>query len=220
MPDPTTIEDNTSADAPSVRPPGLRKARVYTRTGDRGTSALFTGERRPKDDPVFEALGSTDELSSHIGLAREYCEEAGNGLSDNLEKIQCLLQDIGSNVATPRTTASDTKIAKTVFDIDGALAEELELWIDQLDSLLPPLRNFILPSGGKAASALHVARSVCRRAERRVVPVIMEAIADESVGRYMNRLSDYLFVAARYAAFKEGREEKIYRNQHQKRTGQ
>ncbi|KAJ3327459.1 hypothetical protein HDU76_011771 [Blyttiomyces sp. JEL0837] len=164
-----------------------RRFKVYTRTGDKGTSSLFNGERRAKDDLIFEALGTTDELNSHLGLAREFCEEANNGLATNIEKIQCLLQDIGSNIATPRTNASASKLEKTVFDEDGKLVTELESWIDDLDKDLPPLRNFILPSGGRSASALHVARSICRRAERRVVPVVQENIADPSVGTYINR---------------------------------
>ncbi|KAI9324055.1 cob(I)yrinic acid a,c-diamide adenosyltransferase, mitochondrial-like protein [Zopfochytrium polystomum] len=205
-----------SPHAPPVAMADQRRFKVYTRTGDKGTSALFTGERRPKDDLIFEALGTTDELSSHIGLAREFCEEAANGLSEKLEKIQCLLQDIGGNIATPRSTASEARLAKTEFDVDGKLVQELETWIDKLDEELPPIRNFILPSGGRASAALHIARSVCRRAERRVVPVIQEGIADASVGKYLNRLSDYLFTAARYAAMKAGKTEKIYRNEHQR----
>ncbi|KAJ3208470.1 hypothetical protein HK099_008720 [Clydaea vesicula] len=114
-------------------------------TGDKGTSSLFTGERRSKDDAIFEALGTTDELSSHLGLAREFCFESNNGLTEKLEKIQCLLQDIGSNIATPRSTANQNRLAKTQFDNDFELTKELESWIDELDESLPPLKNFILP---------------------------------------------------------------------------
>ncbi|KAJ3216470.1 hypothetical protein HDU67_009425 [Dinochytrium kinnereticum] len=192
-----------------------RRFKIYTRTGDKGTSALYTGERRPKDDEVFEALGTTDELSSALGLAREYCEDSKNGLTQKIEKIQCLLQDVGSNIATPRSTASENKINKTHFDKEGHLAKELEDWIDELDKELPRLVNFIIPSGGKASSALHVARSICRRAERRIVPVVQSGGADASAGVYVNRLSDFLFTAARYAAMKEGKTEVIYRNEHQ-----
>ncbi|KAI8852506.1 Adenosylcobalamin biosynthesis, ATP:cob(I)alamin adenosyltransferase-like protein [Chytridium lagenaria] len=188
-----------------------RRFKIYTRTGDKGTSALFTGERRTKDDDVFEALGTTDELSSALGLAREYCEDAGNGLTLKIEKVQCLLQDIGSNVATPRTTASENRLSKTHFDVDGLLAKELENWIDELDQELPKLVNFIIPSGGKASSALHVARSICRRAERRITPIVRDGGADASAAVYVNRLSDFLFTAARYAAMKEGKTEVIYR---------
>ncbi|KAJ3050518.1 hypothetical protein HK097_008537 [Rhizophlyctis rosea] len=188
-----------------------RRIKVYTRTGDKGQSSLFTGERRPKNDAHFEALGDVDELTSLLGVAREYCNEANNGLTSKLEKIQCLLQDVNSNVATPRTKASDVKLARTEFDIEGYLVTELESWIDELDTQLPPLQNFILPSGGKAASTLHVARAVCRRAERHIVPFVQEEKVDQSVGKYINRLSDFLFTAARFAAKHEGREETIYK---------
>ncbi|KAJ3008946.1 hypothetical protein HKX48_008256 [Thoreauomyces humboldtii] len=204
--------------APDAEAP--RRFKIYTRTGDKGTiyssthkgtSSLYTGERRPKDDDIFEALGTTDELSSLLGLAIDYALEAGNGLEAKLQKVQCLLQDVGSNIATPRTKASDLKLTRTQFDVDGTLVAEVEAWIDELDASLPPLTNFILPSGGKSASTLHVARTVCRRAERRVVPIVMAGMADEATGKYLNRLSDFLFTAARYAAKHENKEETIYR---------
>ncbi|KAI9228754.1 MAG: Adenosylcobalamin biosynthesis, ATP:cob(I)alamin adenosyltransferase-like protein [Piptocephalis tieghemiana] len=185
--------------------------KIYTKTGDKGTSALYNGERRPKDDMVFEALGSTDELSSLLGLAREYCLEEGNGLETRLEKVQCILQDIGSNIATPKTTSGPSKLVKTRFDEGGQLTKELEEWIDEMSESLPPLKNFILPSGGKASSTLHLARSVCRRAERHVVPLVGEDQVDTSSQIYLNRLSDALFTAARAASKHSGREEVIYR---------
>ncbi|KAJ1973823.1 hypothetical protein H4R35_003920, partial [Dimargaris xerosporica] len=169
-----------------TKPHGPPRIKIYTRTGDKGTSALFTGERRPKDDAIFEALGTTDELTSVLGLAREYCKQASVELVERLEKIQCCIQDIGSNIATPRTAASDARLARTQFDPKGELAQQLEQWIDEMDQALPPLRNFILPSGGLASSSLHVARSLCRRAERRVVPLTQQQSADLSVGKYLN----------------------------------
>ncbi|KAI4902730.1 hypothetical protein NFI96_016639 [Prochilodus magdalenae] len=185
-----------------------RIPKIYTKTGDKGFSSTFTGERRPKEDHIFEALGTTDELSSAIGLAREFCLEKGHSFTDQLDKIQCVLQDVGSNIATPRSSARESHIKKTKFSSQPAA--ELESWIDSYTGELPPLTNFILPSGGKSSAALHVARAVCRRAERCVAPIIRSGEADPDVGKYLNRLSDYLFTLARYAAMKEGNSERIY----------
>ncbi|XP_076364297.1 corrinoid adenosyltransferase MMAB-like isoform X4 [Tachypleus tridentatus] len=163
--------------------------KIYTRTGDGGKSSLFTGERRPKDDMVFEALGSTDELSCNIGLARVIAKGLTGQLDAQLEKIQCILQDIGSAVATPKSSAREAHLRRTEFSPE--LVDELEEWIDKHTKHLPPLKNFILPSGGQSSAYFHVARAVCRRAER--------------------RLSDYLFTVARLTAKIDGKEEKIYR---------
>ncbi|KXN71114.1 hypothetical protein CONCODRAFT_38734 [Conidiobolus coronatus NRRL 28638] len=188
--------------------------KIYTKTGDKGTSALFTGERRAKDDVVFDALGTTDELSSFIGLAREYCKDEDIGIEKDLEWIQCMLQDIGSNIATPRNDeVNEKKIAFTQFDDDGSKVAQLEHWIDQFSEQTPPLKNFILPSGGKSGSSLHVARSVCRRAERSVVPLVQEGQVDQSVAKFLNRLSDYFFASARYASHKSNQPEVIYRKE-------
>ncbi|KAJ3123825.1 hypothetical protein HK098_001615 [Nowakowskiella sp. JEL0407] len=202
---PNPVKSNIAMDAKAEE---QRKLKIYTRTGDKGTSALYTGERRSKDDVVFEALGTVDELNSFLGLAGEYCDDPKFELSNKLEKVQSLLQDVGSNIATPRKSerSSDLKLSKTAFDEEGLLTKELEDWIDELDAKLPPLKNFILPvsvfagepdqfliillctqSGGKLASTLHVARSVCRRAERRIVPLREIGGVDESVSKYVNR---------------------------------
>ncbi|XP_065594801.1 corrinoid adenosyltransferase MMAB [Cyrtonyx montezumae] len=182
--------------------------RIYTRTGDEGFSSTFTGERRPKGDRVFEALGTTDELSCAIGLASELSSEKGHAFVGQLHKVQCVLQDVGSNIATPLSSAREAHLKRTSFSEEPVL--ELEKWIDRYSEQLPPLRAFILPSGGKSSAALHLSRAVCRRAERCVVPLIQAGEADPNVAKYLNRLSDYLFVLARYAAMKEGKEEKIY----------
>ncbi|KAI1304282.1 hypothetical protein EDD11_005236 [Mortierella claussenii] len=190
------------------------RPKIYTKTGDKGTSSLFTGERKAKDDAVFDALGTNDELSSSIGLAREFCLDQGDNVQNivgQLEQIQCLLQDIGSNIATPRDSATAPRLARTEFDSDGQHVQDLETWIDAMDQELPPLTSFILPSGGKAAAALHVARSVSRRTERRVVPLAQDQRVDRSVAVYLNRLSDYLFTCGRYAAMKAGRQEVLYK---------
>ncbi|KAK7934097.1 hypothetical protein WMY93_004993 [Mugilogobius chulae] len=183
--------------------------KIYTKTGDKGFSSTFTGERRPKESQIFEALGNTDELSSAIGLAREYCFEKGHTFIDQLDKIQCILQDAGSNIATPQSSARNSHIIRTQFT--NSSTKDLENWIDQFTEELPPLANFILPSGGKCSAALHLARSICRRAERSVAPIVRSGEADPDVGKFLNRLSDYLFTVARYAAMKEGKEEKVYK---------
>ncbi|NXJ09392.1 MMAB protein, partial [Odontophorus gujanensis] len=174
----------------------------------KGFSSTFTGERRPKGDRVFEALGTTDELSCAIGLASELSGEKGHTFVGQLHKVQCMLQDVGSNIATPLSSAREAHLKRTSFSEEPVL--ELEKWIDRYSEQLPPLRAFILPSGGKSSAALHLSRAVCRRAERCVVPLVQAGEADPNVAKYLNRLSDYLFVLARYAAMKEGKEEKIY----------
>lgn len=185
--------------------------KIYTKTGDQGSSSLYSGERRSKADAVFGALGDIDELNSVIGVAREYVDqlESPGLLLNQLETIQSRLLDVGSAVATPTQSSSERKLERVSFP-DGATAE-LESWIDAYSEHLPPLRNFILPSGGLAASFLHLARSVCRRAERAVVPIAEEGATDVAVAVYLNRLSDYLFTAARYAASKEGKPEVLYK---------
>ncbi|XP_019956661.1 corrinoid adenosyltransferase MMAB [Paralichthys olivaceus] len=183
--------------------------KIYTKTGDKGFSSTFTGERRPKEDHIFQALGNTDELSSAIGLAREFCLDKGHTFTYQLDKIQCILQDLGSNIATPRSSARESHTKKTQFTAQPIT--DLETWIDNFTKDLPPLTNFILPSGGKSSAALHLARTVCRRAERSVAPIVRSGEADPDVAKFLNRLSDYLFTVARYAAMKEGNEETIYK---------
>ncbi|XP_075070389.1 corrinoid adenosyltransferase MMAB isoform X1 [Mixophyes fleayi] len=186
--------------------------KIYTKTGDKGFSSTYTGERRPKDDLVFEALGATDELSSALGLAREFCLDANLQCVSELEKIQCILQDVGSNIATPLSSARESHKVKTTFSAEPV--QELEQWIDKYTVQLPPLASFILPSGGKASASLHVARAVCRRAERVTFKLLQMGEAEPNVGKYLNRLSDYLFTLARYAAKAEGRPETIYSRVH------
>ncbi|KAI3429232.1 hypothetical protein D9Q98_005331 [Chlorella vulgaris] len=182
--------------------------KIYTKTGDKGSSSLYSGERRPKDDAVFAALGDVDEVNSTLGLAREHARHVAPQLAGQLESIQSRLFDVGSAVATPRPTSSDHKLQRVAFG-EGH-SEQLEGWIDGMMEELPPLTQFILPSGGLAAATLHMARSVCRRAERAVVPLVRDQLTDAAVGIYLNRLSDYLFTAARYAALKGGEEETVW----------
>lgn len=185
--------------------------KIYTKTGDQGASCLFNGARLRKDDEVFCALGDIDELNSAIGVAREYCADVAQGeiIANELEEVQCWLLDVGSSVATPTTSSTLERLDRVKFDPN--LVENLEGWIDALDQDLAPLTQFILPSGGKAAVHLHMARTVCRRAERSVVPLIARADVEGSVGVFLNRLSDYLFTSARWMALKSGHSEKVYK---------
>ncbi|XP_004709704.1 corrinoid adenosyltransferase isoform X1 [Echinops telfairi] len=202
---PQGVESGDGSKPPSKTP---KVPKIYTKTGDKGFSSTFTGERRPKDDQVFEAVGTTDELSSLIGLAMELMEERGPLFAEELQKVQCMLQDVGSALATPRSSAREAHLKHTAFP-EGAVLE-LEQWIDKYASQLPPLTAFILPSGGKSSAVLHLCRTVCRRAERRVVPLVQMGETDANVAKFLNRLSDYLFTLARYAALQEGIQEKIY----------
>jgi cob(I)alamin adenosyltransferase len=191
--------------------------KIYTKTGDSGTSSLYNGERRRKTNAVFAALGDTDECSSAIAIAREYVAELPahddkEAIARTLEWVQSRLLDVGSCIATP-PMSSDTRRQRTEFSEDHA--RMLEERIDELDEELPALTMFILPSGGKASSHLHLARSVCRRAERSAVAVASEEddASLHAVMKFLNRLSDYLFTAARRCSVLAGRDETTYRKE-------
>ena len=208
-------------------PMSRRGFKIYTRTGDKGTSSLFNGERRRKDDHVFCALGDTDELNAAIGIAQGHCEAlcrsqgaVGEGGADllllvppQLNAVQSRLLDIGSALATPVSCSTEARLQRAKFDEGGRSTTELEAWMDALDAQLPPLRNFILPSGGAASASLHLARAICRRAERAVWPLCLDGECDGSTAQYLNRLSDYLFVSARYVAMRSGRGDVAYRKE-------
>lgn len=188
----------------------MKKSSIYTRNGDEGFTSLYTGERRRKDDTYFQALGLIDKLNTTIGIAREYCVKDNNGLDDKLKDIQIRLFEIGSAIATPRDSSDTRKVNHTKFS--SYYIEKLEWSIDELDGKLPTLKNFILPGGGLASSYLHAARSECRLAETVIVNLSFEYDSvDEEISRYVNRLSDYFFVAARFAAHYIGAEETIYK---------
>ncbi len=172
--------------------------KIYTKTGDKGETSLFTGKRLFKNDPYFEALGSVDECNSVIGAAIALLPTTAkfHSIQEELSIIQHTLFDLGAALATPLTQASDLKIAKTRFDQEGITL--LEKWMDEMDYQLPALKTFILPGGHAAGALLHLARSICRRAERLIVPLYRHADVSEYVLMYINRLSDYLFIASRY----------------------
>jgi cob(I)alamin adenosyltransferase len=169
--------------------------RIYTRTGDDGTTALGSGERRPKYDLRVEAFGTVDETNAAIGLVRLHLAEMAE-LDAMLGLIQNDLFDLGADLAVPEREGKAERLRVVASQV-----ERLERNIDQLNAQLQPLNSFILPGGTPAAAHLHLARTICRRAER--VMVELAAKPDEPVGeaaiQYMNRLSDFLFVAGRAA---------------------
>lgn len=178
--------------------------KIYTRTGDRGETGLFGGQRVRKDDPRVEAYGAVDELNSVLGLANARLETAGSAdVAAELRRVQADLFTIGANLATPRPEDGG-KAAPHIPELPEERVGELETWIDRAEAELQPLRTFVLPGGSEAAATLHLARTVCRRAERRAVTLAHDAHVDEAFLIYLNRLSDLLFVLARLANVRSG----------------
>lgn len=168
-----------------------RITRVYTRTGDDGTTALGTRQRVPKDCARIEAYGEVDELNSVIGAARAADLDAS--LDPPLGRIQNELFHLGSDLCIPE----EDKKTMPVPQIEKRHVDALEKLMDQLSEDLPPLENFVLPGGTPASAQLHVARCVCRRTERRLVTLARDEAIGEYAIRYLNRLSDALFIMAR-----------------------
>lgn len=166
--------------------------KIYTKTGDDGSTALFGGGRVQKDDERVDAYGQVDELNSVLGVARA----AGLGKLDAyVHELQAQLFTVGAVLATPR----DSKAAAHVPQVQEAWITAMEHAIDSYDLELKPLTTFILPGGAPGAAALHLARTVCRRAERRVVALHRAGLVEKNIEIYLNRLSDLLFAMARYA---------------------
>ena len=182
---------------------GNRLSKIYTRTGDAGTTGLADGSRVDKDGARVEAMGAVDELNSLIGAVLAY--EIDSPVRECLTDVQHALFDIGGEMAIPGAVAV-TEDAVT----------SLENWLDQFNEPLPPLKEFILPGGGPAAVAAHVARSVCRRAERRLLTLGREESVNMPSRMYLNRLSDLLFVVARVLAI--GGEGEVYWKHDRKRA--
>lgn len=171
--------------------------KIYTKTGDDGDTGLFGGGRVGKEDSRVEAYGQVDELNSVLGMARA----EGLGTMDALaQTLQDQLFTIGALLATPR----DSKAAAHVPHVREEWITDMEKAIDQMDTELQPLTAFILPGGTRAAATLHLARTVCRRVERRVVPLYRLGTVEPLVVVFLNRLSDLLFSMARYANYKAG----------------
>jgi cob(I)alamin adenosyltransferase len=178
--------------------------KIYTRTGDEGETGLFGGPRVRKDAARVEAYGAVDELNAVLGVARAQLDDAA--LAERLQAIQSALFDLGAELATP-DVEDRAERGQVVARVEGGAVAELEAWIDELESELEPLEYFILPGGDAAAAALHHARTVCRRAERRAVTLAgLEGVSAAAL-RYLNRLSDLLFVLARVVNHRTGVEE-------------
>ena len=176
-------------------------SRIYTRTGDAGQTALFDGTRVSKADARVDAYGDVDELGSWLGLVRSAIESPD--LIDMIDRVQRDLFALGAILADPDHRISP-RVDKAVIGPEAVT--RLEGWIDTIEAELPPLRRFILSGGAPAGAMLHVARAVCRRAERRIVGLGPDAV-DDLVLTYVNRLSDLLFTMARIANRNVGRSE-------------
>lgn len=178
--------------------------KIYTKTGDDGTTSLFDGTRVPKTHPRVAAYGTVDEVNAHLGAAIAAGLDAD--LAGKVTHLQRDLFALGARLADPRHKIAD-RVEKVVID-DAAIAR-LEGWIDALESELPPLRHFVLAGGSPAGAALHVARTVCRRAEIEALG-LGSAEVEAAVLVYLNRLSDLLFVMARAANHRAGLPEQIW----------
>ena len=189
----------------------IRITRVYTRTGDRGETALVGGRRVPKDGPRIEAYGTVDELNAVIGLARVFNGERlddGEGhrwLDEVLRRLQNQLFDLGSELATP-----EDAVYEGMYRIGDDDVKELERLIDRCQKDLTPLRSFVLPGGGRIGAFLHQARTVCRRAEREILRLSRVEPITEGPLRYVNRLSDLLFVLSRWVGSRLGEKEYLW----------
>lgn len=183
--------------------------KIYTKTGDKGETSLYGGTRVSKAAARVESYGTLDELNAFIGLAK--AEISDEKVLSQLQKIQFDLFTVGSEAATP---TDKMFLANGKSRLDLLISEEeiteLERWMDDFDAELEPLKFFILPSGGKAAATIHVCRTVCRRAERSMVFLRETEEVRPELIKYLNRLSDYLFVLARYISKISGEKEDFW----------
>jgi cob(I)alamin adenosyltransferase len=179
----------------------MPKSKLYTRSGDEGMTSLFGGGRVPKDSPRVEAYGAVDELNSSLGVAISFMTD--ERLTGELTSIQNELFNIGSELASEGSVAKAADFGRMFGDAAEKIVA-LEQLTDALDSTLPPLQTFVLPSGSQAGALLHLCRTVCRRAERRVVSLARLESVNPDIARYLNRLSDMLFAMARYVNHAEG----------------
>ena len=199
----------------------IRITRVYTRTGDKGETGLVGGKRVPKDAPRIEAYGTIDELNSVVGLTRAYNEEkckegdlpvrgrtqtgARRFVDELLRGIQNELFDLGSELATPADF-----VHPGMYRMGDKEVRRIEATIDQCQKELEPLKSFVLPGGGRIAASLHQCRTVCRRAERKIVRLSRREPVGEWPLKYLNRLSDLFFVLSRWIAKRMGEKEELW----------
>lgn len=176
--------------------------KIYTKTGDKGMTSLIGGTRVPKNSIRLDSYGTIDELNSYLGMIRSYPVDPL--IAEELTEIQSRLFDVGGHLATdPQASQVKSKLGIKERDI-----QKLEEAIDRMDAQVPPLKYFVLPGGDPLVSFCHIARTVCRRAERRILDLASEAEVDELVIKYVNRLSDYLFMLSRKVAYDQQVEEK------------
>jgi len=182
--------------------------KIYTKTGDDGSTGLIGGVRVRKSDPRIDCYGTIDELNASIGMAIVAAQPPGSDLAGMLRDVQDDLFVAGSHLATPE----DSPHRSSLPALDEAIVSRLEMQIDVAVAQLPPLRNFIMPGGVELAGRLHFARTVCRRAERLLVAFAMERPVSAVLLTYFNRLSDWLFVQARRANQVAGMEDVIWKS--------
>ena len=188
----------------------MKKIKIYTKTGDKGKTALYSGDRVEKSHVLIQSLGAIDECNSHIGnvVTMMKQHEKLNPYMEQLIFIQHVLFDLGAAVATPRMWASDSKVNDTQFS--DIYTNQLEQWVDQMDETLPPLKNFILPGGHIVASNIHICRSITRKAESFISSIFTEHQIEHTCLSFLNRLSDYFFMLARTCNNVLGVEETIW----------
>ncbi len=178
---------------------------IYTRTGDKGKTSLFNGQRISKDNLRIEAIGTIDELNSVIGVVLSEIRNPKSEIRKELIRIQNDLFNIGANLANPEVSSQKLAVSSL-----GKRVKDFERFIDKMTEQMPPLKNFILPGGGKAGAFLHLSRAVCRRVERRIVELNSKEKVDNNIIIYLNRLSDLLFTMARFSNFREKKKETIW----------
>lgn len=199
----TKTDNNIDVHAkPTIPPPPPAS---FSHQGDNGTTTCLSGDILPKDHRVFKAIGATEELLSYIGLTREHAIDAEHDYIHKLMRIQTVLIDVSTAISR-----CNGKIDKEKTTIPALHTKELEEWINEYSKQLPPVELYIIPGGGIASASLHVARSLCRRTERTVVPLVRDNMLDKEVQVYLNRLADFLLTLSRIASKLDNRAESIY----------